>query len=139
MRTDVATAIGKAPQHVQLQVGNACEASMEFLNRYLPQSEPVEWITTAAPSPHRTPVQNSLLVLTDRRLLFIAPAPQVLSWKLPAITRVQALSGAAGRTEIFFIDDTSGGEYQLGADAEWGPEFESQVKIAIAQAVLRGE
>jgi hypothetical protein len=76
-------------------------------------------------------------VLTDRRLLFLAPSPQVLSWPLASLTRVQALSSQSGAIVAFFVDDTSGGKYQLGIDGAWGDTFESMAKVAIAIARLK--
>jgi len=110
---------------------------LDFLTANLPDQEQVKWLSSAAPKSYNVSEFHCLLALTDRRLLFVTPSPQVLSWPLPTVTKVQALSGSANRVETFFIDDSGGGEYQLGADAEWGPFFAAHAKRAIAEAILR--
>jgi hypothetical protein len=119
---------------IQQQLEHGCGGCLELLDKHLPSDEPVEWIISAAASPHRTPVViNCLLALTDQRLLFVAPAPQALSWRLPTITHIQAMDN------VFFVEDSDGGKFQLGAEATCSPEFASQVKAAIAQAVIAGQ
>ncbi len=94
-------------------------------------------LVSAAPDSFKAKDFNCLLALTDRRLLFVAPAPQVLSWPLGAVTRVQILQGSAGQITTFFVDDSNGGQYQLGADGQWGQVFVTNAKRAIAEAILR--
>jgi hypothetical protein len=131
MRLDVTSAIGQTREHVQHQLQLGCGASLELLNTHLPQDELVESLTTAAPSPHTSPIMDCLLVLTGRRLLFIAPAPRVVSWRLPAIAQVHAANG------VVDIYDTGGSQHQLGVDTEQGPDFASRVQAAVALAILR--
>jgi hypothetical protein len=110
---------------------------LDFLAANLPDHEQVRWLASAAPQSYNVRDFHCLLALTDRRLLFVAPSPQALSWPLPTVTKVQALSGNASQVETFFINDSGGGEYQLGADAEWGPVFAAHAKRAVAEAILR--
>jgi hypothetical protein len=139
VRADTEAAVGKTPGQVQQQIGQNCGGSLQLLDSHLPADETVVALASAAPDSYRAKKLACLLVLTDRRLLFISAAPQVLSWKLPTITRVQALDGPANTIQTFFVDDNGGGELQLGADGEWGSEFVSQVEAAIAHAILRGQ
>jgi hypothetical protein len=133
MRADITSAINKAPAGIQQQLEHGCGGCLELLDKHLPSDEPVEWIISAAASPHRTPVViNCLLALTDQRLLFVAPAPQALSWRLPSITHIQTMGN------VFFVEGSGGGKVQLGAEAAWSPTFASHVEAAIAQAVLAG-
>jgi hypothetical protein len=111
--------------------------SLEFLVANLPADEQIVWLASAAPNGYQAREFHCLLALTDRRLLFVAPAPQVLSWPLPTVTKVQSLNGTANQIQTFFVDDSGGGQYQLGADGEWGPAFASHAKRAIAEATLR--
>jgi hypothetical protein len=111
--------------------------SLDFLATNLPANEQIKLLASAAPNSYNAKEFHCLLALTDRRLLFVAPSPQVLSWPLPTVTKVQSLDGGANQIETFFIDDSGGGEYQLGADGQWGPTFASHAKRAIAEATLR--
>lgn len=139
MRADTQAAIAKTPGHVQQQLGQDCGESLRLLDGHLPADETVVALASAAPDAYQAEKLACLLVLTNRRLLFVSPQPQVLSWKLPVVTRVQALDGDEDDIETFFVDDNGGGEFQLGADGEWGPEFVSQVEAAIAHAILQGQ
>jgi hypothetical protein len=131
MRRDVTSAIGQTREHVQHQLQLGCGASLELLNTHLPQDEPVESITTAAAPAHTSPILDCLLVLTGRRLLFVAPTPRVVSWRLPTITQVHATDG------VVDIYDTGGGQHQLCVDTAQGPDFASRVRAAVAVAILR--
>lgn len=135
-RSDIAAAIQKTPNHVRDQIERSGKASLELLEAYLPQEENVDQIASAAPEWLGVKEFHCLLVLTDRRLLFIAPAPQALSWRLSTLTKTQALAGTAGGAVAFFVEDSGGGSYQLGTDGAWGREFVPHVKLAITRAVL---
>lgn len=137
-RPDIAAAIQKTPNHVRDQIERSGKASLELLEAYLPETEKVDQIASAAPEWMGVKELHCLLVLTDRRLLFIAPAPQALSWRLSTLTKVQALDGVAGGAKAFFVESSDGGSYQLGADGAWGREFAPHVKLAVTRAVLEG-
>jgi hypothetical protein len=130
MRDDLAEAISLAPSHVRDEIMSSCSRSLELVDSNLPSDEVVVRISSAAPSQGGR--VNSLLVLTDRRLLFVAPAPQALGWRLPGITRAQAYAG-------YFFVHADGGEYSLGLEKDWGSTFEGYVAEAVALAVLRGQ
>jgi len=136
-RPDIEAALGKLPGHVSQQLTSTGRESLEFLAANLPTNEQIQWLASAAPKSYNTTEFYCLLALTDRRLLFVAPSPQVLSWALPTVTKVQSLDGAAGQVQTFFVDDEGGGKYQLGADGQWGPIFAKYAKRAIAEATLR--
>jgi hypothetical protein len=107
---------------------------LEFVNSHLAADETVSQLASAAPRWYDAPI-NSLLVLTDHRLIFVAPAPQAVGWKLTALDKVQALNGSAGQIVGFHVH-ADGGEFQLGIDGGWGQAFERNVKQAAAVAVL---
>lgn len=136
-RPDIEAVLQKLPGHVSQQLTNHGKESLEFLDSNLPADEQVQWLASAAPNSYDATECDSLLAITNSRLLFVAPLPQVLSWSLPSVTRVQSLYGAANEIETIFIDDSGGGEYQLGADGEWGPTFAQHAKRAVAEATLR--
>jgi hypothetical protein len=136
-RPDIEAVLQMLPSHVSQHLITTGRNSLEFLAANLPTGEQIRWLASAAPKGYSVTEFHCLLALTDRRLLFVAPAPQVLSWNLPTVTRVQSLNGAAGQVQTFFVDDSNGGQYQLGADGQWGPAFADHAKIAIAEATLR--
>jgi hypothetical protein len=136
-RPDIEAALQSLPGYVNQHLLSTGRESLDFLAANLPDSEQVKWLASASPTSYDAKEFYSLLALTDRRLLFVAPAPQVLSWLLQTVTKVQSLNGAANQVVTFFVDDSDGGSYQLGADGQWGPTFASYAKQAIAEATLR--
>lgn len=134
LRSDIAKATGEVPPLIREQITGPCASCLEFVNAHLAEDEIVIQLSSAAPRWYDAPI-NSLLVLTDHRLIFVAPAPQVVGWALPALTKVQALNGAAGQVVGFHVH-ADGGEFQLGIDGGWGKTFERNVKHAAAVAVL---
>jgi hypothetical protein len=127
LRPDIAKAIDLAPPNIAEQITTSCARSLDLVNAHLPADETVVNISSASPS--KEGPTNSLLVLTDRRLIFVAPAPQALGWPLVTITKAQSYVG-------YFFVHANGGEYSLGLDAKWGSVFEGHVKQAVALAVL---
>jgi hypothetical protein len=134
LRSDITKAIGEVPPSNRDQITGACAPCLELVNTHLAEEEAVSQLSSAAPSWFDAPI-NSLLVLTSRRLIFVAPAPQVIGWNLTALTKVQALNGAPGQVAGFHVH-ADGGEFQLGVDGAWGQAFERSVKQAAAIAVL---
>jgi hypothetical protein len=134
LRSDIAKAIGELPPPIRDQVTGACAPCLELVNAHLAEDELVSQLASAATSWLNAPI-NSLLVLTSHRLIFVAPAPQVVGWKLTALTKVLALNGKPGRVAGFHVH-ADGGEFQLGIDGGWGQVFERSVKQATALAVL---
>ncbi len=130
LRADITKAIDELPANIKEQVTTRGSECLDLLNTYLSEHEEVRQISSASPRPD-TPY-NCLLALTNGRLIFVAPAPQAVGWRLSAITKAQSYGG------YFFVEGDAG-KYSPGMDANWGSTFEAQVKRAIAIAVLAGE
>jgi len=131
LRQDIATAIDATPDQIQSEIKISAATSLELLNTYLPADEPVARITSASPAKDRP--ANSVLAITKHRLIFVAPAPQVVGWRLASITKSQAAVG------YFFIHGDAG-EYSLGlTTGPWADSFERLVKRASAIAVLEDQ
>jgi hypothetical protein len=130
LRADIEKAIDELPANIKGHITTLGSECLELLNTYLSDHEEVRHISSAAPRPDTS--YNCLLALTDRRLIFVAPAPQAVGWRLSTITRAQSYGG------YFFVEGDAG-EYSPGMDGSWGSTFETQVKRAIAMAVLAGE
>jgi hypothetical protein len=129
-RADIEKAIDELPDNIKGHVTTLGSECLELLNTYLSDHEEVRHISSASPKPDMS--YNCLLALTDRRLIFVAPAPQAVGWRLSTITRAQSYGG-------YFFMEGDAGKYSPGMDGNWGSTFETQVKHAIAIAVLAGE
>lgn len=130
IRPDIQQAIDAAPQQIRTEITGPAATTLELLNAHLPKDEMVTAITSASAS-QGGPI-NSLIAITSRRLIFIAPAPQAVGWRLSTLTRSQSYMG------YFFIEGDAG-EYSPGLVAgEWATTFEARVKQAAAVAVLAG-
>jgi hypothetical protein len=129
-RPDVERAVQATPPHIRTQLGTEAAEALALLTRHLPDTETVQMISSVAV---RAGVEaNSILALTDHRLIFVAPAPQAVGFRLASLTKTQLSTGY-----LFLEGDT--GEYSLGmADDAWGKQFVQQVKRAAAVAVLAG-
>lgn len=130
LRADIARAIDELPANIKKQITTLGSECLELLNIYLSAHEEVRQVSSAAPKPNTA--YNCVFALTNRRLIFVAPAPQAVGWRLSTITRAQSYGG------YFFVEGDAG-EYSPGLDGTWGQTFEAQVKRAIAVAVLAGE
>ena len=128
MREDIIAAISGCPAHIQADLNGPCRQAMAFLDDYLPQSERVACISSAAVKVTGGAPTNSVLAFTDRRLLFVAPRPQTLAWPLTAIDNVHAAYG--------FMVERGGATTHLGIDAGWGKEFVDRLHVAMAVATL---
>jgi hypothetical protein len=130
LRPDISKAVDATPPNIREEITGPCRVSLELLNTHLAASETVEGITSAAAA-HGGRI-NSLIAITDRRLLLVVPAPQVVAWRLSSLTKIQVFSG------YFFLEGDAG-KYSPGmASNEWGTEFEKQVGRASAIATLAG-
>lgn len=130
MRSDIAEAINGAPEHIQQELDGPAASTIELLSIHLPADETVEVVTSASAA--RDGAVNSVIAITDRRLIFVAPAPQAVAWRLSTVTRSQSYAG-------MFIIEGDAGQYSPGlVSNEWGLKFESLVKTAAAKAVLGG-
>jgi hypothetical protein len=128
LRPDISKALDAAPTNIREEITGPAGRSLELLNRYLSETETVQSISSASPSPES--VVNSVLALTDHRLIFVAPAPQAVGWRLSTLTRSQSYAG------YFFVEGDAG-KYSVGmVSSDWSANFEQQVKQAAAIAVL---
>ena len=129
-RHDFAAAVDATPETMRQQIFGAAGRCVELVDANLPEDEEVLAASVASVRPNG--VENCLLVLTDRRLIFVAPRPQVVAYRLAALTKSQAFNGY-----LFLEGDI--GEYNVGLpDGPWSKEFEQRVFEASALAVLSG-
>lgn len=137
-RADIVAVLAETPRHVSQDVVRLGREGLDLLGEHLPSNESVQALASAAGTWIDAKSLPCVLALTDRRLLFVAPSPQVVSWLLSDITKVASSTSSAGKVTKFYVNDKSGGAYQLGIDGEWGPVFAEKCKKAVAQALLRG-
>jgi hypothetical protein len=127
MREDIATAIAAAPPNIQAELNGPCKRAMSFLEEHLPQAERIKCLSSAAVNVTGA-TTSSVLAITERRLLFVAPRPQALAWPLTAIDNAHAAYG--------FMVESGGGSTHLGIESPWGQEFVDQLHVAMAVATL---
>jgi hypothetical protein len=129
-RTDITTALAMVPPNVRAHLHGEAAVAFGLLRRYLAPDEPVHMISSVAVTDDGPP--NSVLAITDHRLVFVAPAPQAVAWRLSSLTKIQLYLG-------FFFLNGDAGEYSLGLAADaWGATVEQHVKTASTIAVLSG-
>lgn len=132
-RADLTLAIEQSAIPVQRLILGPCRESLDLVHAYLPRDEDVAaLLPLSAGSVDK--LTNSLIVLTERRLLFVAPAPQALSWPLHAVTKFQV-------ADRLIVIHAAGDEYMMGPDwdaAEHGIAFQKLVKRSVTAAILRG-
>ena len=127
-RGDFAAAIQATPEQMQQQLFGQAARCLELIDANLPAEERVLAVSSASVRPDAP--ENCLLVLTDRRLIFVAPRPQAVAYRLTGLTKSQAFNG------YFFLEGDAG-EYSVGLRAgHWADEFERRVFDASALAVL---
>lgn len=129
MRPDIQNALDELPPNMKQEALTSCSQSLEFLNTNLNPDETVRHISPAATQ--KDAPTSCLLVVTGKRLIFVAPRPQAVAWQLSSVTRHQSTMG------YFFIEGDAR-EYSLGLDPAWGAKFENQVARAVATSVLAG-
>jgi hypothetical protein len=132
MRTDLSAAIQAAHADVQEALGNACRPAIDFLNEHLSATEPIKHVLSIGVAIEAA--VNSVLAITDRRLVFVAPLPQAISLPLSAITKSQFYAG-------YFFLNGAGHEYSLGSDKismAATDDFTRKLNHACAVAVLAG-
>ena len=133
-RADLRAAIGLAPAEVRRLILGPCRDALDLVHAYLPASEQVSAILPLKPV-IMDGTTNSLLILTNWRLVFVAPAPQAISWPLTDVTKFQYVVGGLGSV----IVHAAGGEFMLGGDHDVGPygtTFGAVVKSAVTVAIL---
>ena len=132
-RADLSVAISQAdPALQQFIQGSCCRRALDLLHAHLPAEERVDGLLPVAAT-IMAKETTCLLVLTERRLILVAPAPQAVSWPLTTITKFQFVPNSATHVHA------GGAEFMLGADAKTtagGKRFEGLVKFAVARAVL---
>jgi hypothetical protein len=130
LRRDISRAVDATPDHIRAEIVGSAAASLALLNDHLAADETVEAITSVAASSEGA--TTCVLAITSRRLVFVAPAPQAVAWRLSSVTKSQSFAG------YFFIEGDAG-SYSLGMqDGEWGKAFEGRIKLARTIAVLGG-
>lgn len=133
-RPDLSSVIAAADPGVRALILGSCRAALDLVHAYLPATETVEAMlpTTASVTAKQT---LCLMILTDRRLLFVAPAPQVVAWPLATVEHFQFVPNSAVHITA------NEGKFMMGADnttTTAGKNFEALVKHRAAVAVLRG-
>jgi hypothetical protein len=134
-RADLNIAIASAPAEVQQLIIDPCGEALSLIHTSLPADELVSAVLPVMPSySGKTKTANSLLVLTARRLLLVAPAPQAISWPLTEVTRFQFVPRSGP-----VIVHAAGGEFMFGVaygtDAH-GEDFEDLVNRAVTLAII---
>ncbi|MCL9758681.1 hypothetical protein [Frankia sp. AiPa1] len=122
-------AMAAAPESDRRSLWTSGQQSLTFLDEHLPATEPVLAVRAVAVRVMESLPLNSCLVLTSRRLLFVAPRPQVISWPLTDILRVTAFQ------DQIHIEGPQG-TTMLGIDPTSGKEFEDVLAEARSAAVL---
>jgi hypothetical protein len=129
VRADITAAIEAAPADVQAALGTSGLSALKFLDEHLPQAEQVRHIVSAGVD-YSGALENCALVVTDLRLLFVNPLPQVIAWNLTQIADVNAFMG-------FRLKTYGGGEMTLGINGGWASTFVKRLQVAMAVATLR--
>jgi hypothetical protein len=127
-RPDIAAAVDATPERIRGELGGSAAKSLDILNTHLSSEEEVRHITSAATDKDRP--ANCILAITNRRLIFVAPAPQALGFRLSTLTKAQVYAGY-----VFVEGDFGKYSFGLAAD-EWGENFEGLMREARASAVL---
>ncbi|XVQ86458.1 hypothetical protein ACQP2K_03210 [Microbispora siamensis] len=135
MRNDIMAALGKIQPQMQQELTTTISGCVQLLNEHLPKDETVHHVCSGAPTWQNFQRFSSLFAITDSRFLFVAPAPQVISFYLSELDRIQ-VSPMEG-VSIFFIGDGRDRSYQFGIDNDYGPTFERLLDHATAVARLQ--
>jgi hypothetical protein len=129
LRPDILKALDEVPPAIGRHITSSGGQCLELLNTCLAAEEQVKKLSSTSLK-ENTPY-NCLLALTDRRLIFVAPTPQAIAWKLSNITKAQYFAKR-------LILDGGNGTHHLHIEPGWGEKFESYVLLAAAIAVLAG-
>jgi hypothetical protein len=132
-RTDIDRAIVNSAAVVKMHLAGPCNVALSLLAENLPQSEEVIHLASGAPTWVDSSI-NSVFAITSRRLLFVSPSPQVLSFDLTTVDSVQSTHGS-GDIGIFHLK-AGDAKYQLGIPVVFGDQFERHVARAVAVARL---
>ena len=137
LREDISAAMETLPDNVRSELRAQLEGPLALVNANLPRDEQVLTLSSAAPSWSGTPRANSVLALTERRLIFVSPTPQVIAWSLRTITKAQVVTTLGTNSIGGYLIDGDEGSFQLGVDKAWGPDFGARVSFACAVAKIR--
>ncbi|MFF5225501.1 hypothetical protein [Dactylosporangium sp. NPDC000521] len=128
-RTDIDAAVAACPPDVRQELAGPCAQALTLLRDHLPAAaEEVRHLCGGAVTWMDSPI-NSVFALTSRRLLFVAPAPQVLTFDLTTVESTQ-------HTTKIFHRTADGSKYQLGISPTHGGHFERETSLAVAVAKL---
>ncbi|MEV4140897.1 hypothetical protein AB0J72_53110 [Dactylosporangium sp. NPDC049742] len=127
-RTDIDAAVAACPPDVRQELAGPCAQALALLRDHLPAAEEVRHVCSGAVNWTRSPT-NSVFAVTSRRLLFVAPAPQVLTFDLTAVESTQCTGN------IFHLT-ADGAKFQLGISQTHGDQFEQRTSYAVAVARL---
>lgn len=130
MRNDIMEAIARTPHNIQGELNGQCQQALVFMVEHLREDETVQHISSAAVNVTGAE-SNSVLAITNRRLIFVAPRPQAVAWHLREIDTAHAAYG--------FMLESGGRTTHLGIDSQWGNQFANYLHVAMAVAVLRDE
>lgn len=127
-RADIDAAIAACPPNVREELTGPCRGALALLRDHLPATEEVRHLCSGAVTWMDSPI-NSVFAVTSRRLMFVAPAPQVLSFDLRGVDKTQC-------TDNIFHLTADDAKYQLGIARGFGDHFQRQVSFAVAMAKL---
>ncbi len=127
-QADIDAAVAACPANVRQELTGPCLGALTLLREHLPATEEVRHLCSGAVTWMNSPV-NSVFAVTSRRLVFVAPAPQVLSFDLRDVDKTQC-------TDNIFHLTAGDAKYQLGIAQGYGGHFERQVSFAVAVARL---
>jgi hypothetical protein len=134
MRDDIAEIISTLPQSSRQALTATAASCVALLDQHVPAAENILELSAASVRLIDGPL-NSVFALTEERLLFAAPLPQAISWRLGDIS---SLLFTPDGTLNYFQIKAPGSEYSFGLDAATGSAFSSAVTLAVAVARLRG-
>lgn len=126
-RQDLAAAVDALPQHIRDEVTGPGATSLSLLDTYLDPTEQIHHVCSGSVQPDSPRV--CVFAITSRRLLFVAPAPQVVGYRLSGLSKAQAFNG------YFFLEGDAG-KYSPGIDKGYGEQFAQFLSQARALSVL---
>jgi hypothetical protein len=127
-REDLLAAIDATPPPVRQAILVGAARCVELVDTTLAEDERITAISSASLNPESA--VNCLLVLTDRRLLFVTPRPEAIAFELPSVKQLRTYLG-------YFSIQGSAGKYSFGLSPEgWSEQFLQYVLDAAALAVL---
>jgi hypothetical protein len=140
MRSDITTAISKAPSRVQQELTTTILGCLTLLDENLPKDETVEYLCSGAPTWIDVTSANCLFAITDSRFPIITPAPQVISFYLTDLDKVQFVPNQSITKRIaLFIIEGDGASYQFGIVSDYGSKIDTLLNEATAIARIQNQ